>query len=243
MRKRINLLDNAIDKLLNFKAHVLIFEVLIGFFLNLVSFILFIKLRGETFEKELTAFDNTIWHFFYALRSTPLTKIMIAFSNLGGELSVVILIILSILFFVKHYHREAFLLTFLFAMSTLLDSFLKQITQRPRPYIAPLVAETSFSFPSGHAMNSLVFYMAIAYFTYQILRKKKLSILILIGFGALIFMIGTSRVYLGVHYATDVVAGYIIGFWWLLTVIVLEKTLILFKLYSQSSHSSPTKKR
>ncbi len=233
MRKRITLLDNAIDKLLNFKAHVLIFEVLIGFFLNLFSFLLFIKLRNETFEKELTTFDNTIWHFFYSLRTPPLTKIMLVFSNLGAELSIVILIILSILFFVKHYHREAFLLTFLFAMSTLLDSFLKLVIQRPRPFIDPLVIETSYSFPSGHAMNSLVFYMAIAYFTYQILRKKKLSMLILVGFGALIFMIGVSRVYLGVHYATDVVAGYIIGFWWLLTVIVLEKTLIIFKLYKQ----------
>jgi undecaprenyl-diphosphatase len=233
MRKRIDNFNNLIDRIFKFKAHVLLIETLAGMLLSVGSFLLFIKLRGETFEKELAYFDNSVWYFFYFIRNPALTKIMITFSFIGGEITVGIVIILTILFFIKNHKREAFLLSFLFSVSIVSDTILKTIIQRPRPNIAPLITENNYSFPSGHAMDSFVFYISIAYFFYQIYRKKKLTILILILTSILVFIIGASRVYLGVHYATDILAGYIAGFCWLITVIVLEKTLIFFRLFKQ----------
>lgn len=107
--------------------------------------------------------------------------------------------------------------------------FLKQIIQRPRPDIMPSVVETSYSFPSGHAMNSSVFYLTIAFYTYHFTRKKKLSLVVTGGAIVLLLLIGFSRVYLGVHYPSDVVAGYVVGVWWLTTAILISKSVSFVK--------------
>lgn len=231
MRKQIL---KTIRTIRYFPAPVLLLETIVGMVLSIGSFLIFMKLRGETLEKDMVTFDNTIWHFFYSLRSPFLTKSMLAFSYLGGEIVLGAAIIITILLLLKKHTREAFLLSFLFTVSVIIDNVLKMIIQRPRPHIAPLIAEHDYSFPSGHAMNSFVFYASLAYIFYQISRKKKASVTAIGALTLLILLIGVSRVYLGVHYATDVVAGYIVGFCWFVSVIVIEKTLIVLKLFRKN---------
>ena len=100
--------------------------------------------------------------------------------------------------------------------SALLDWLLKDLFRRPRPHFAhPLVVETSYSFPSGHAMESFVVYGMLAYFAVLTLRSWRARTAVVIGVALLVILIGFSRMYLGVHYFSDVIGGYAAGVVWL----------------------------
>ena len=103
----------------------------------------------------------------------------------------------------------------------LLSVFLKNSFQRMRPDSFFLVQETSFSFPSGHAMATMCFYGMLAFFLMREAKSWSLRLLIATLAVILSLIIGLSRIYLGVHYPTDVVAGYAVGFMWLLFCISL----------------------
>jgi hypothetical protein len=108
----------------------------------------------------------------------------------------------------------------------LLNNVLKDLFHRTRP--APVewlaVPAQAWSFPSGHAMVSAAFYLFLAYLGWRIMRGR-VRVLWTVGLLVLVLAIGLSRLYLGVHYLTDVVAGYIAGFLWTDTVIVSEVLL------------------
>lgn len=110
--------------------------------------------------------------------------------------------------------------------------------QRLRPYIDPLVIEHDYSFPSGHAMTAFVFYMTLVYFVYQMTRKKLQSVLLTSAALGVIFLVDVSRVYLGVHYVSDVIGGYIAGFWWVMTVISIEKSMDTYKVCTRPRRRS-----
>jgi membrane-associated phospholipid phosphatase len=99
---------------------------------------------------------------------------------------------------------------------------LKAIFERPRPsFNDPVATATWFSFPSGHALSSIALYGAIAYLASRSLRSANARFAVLGGTALLVAAIGFSRLYLGVHYLTDVLAGYSAGLAWLLLVIGL----------------------
>ena len=96
-------------------------------------------------------------------------------------------------------------------LSALTNFIVKNIVQRPRPIDHRLISETGFSLPSGHSMVSMAFYGYLIYLTYKYIKNKKLKISLTIFLSLLIFLVGLSRIYLGVHYTTDVLAGYLLG--------------------------------
>jgi undecaprenyl-diphosphatase len=104
-----------------------------------------------------------------------------------------------------------------FTGASLIDEWLKLTIHRPRPgYATALIHHATWSFPSGHAMGSLVGYGMLAYVLLLLgTRDPKARAWIVIGLGALIIAIGISRLYLGVHYFSDVVGGYAAGVLWL----------------------------
>jgi membrane-associated phospholipid phosphatase len=109
----------------------------------------------------------------------------------------------------------------------LLDVILKLIFARPRPSLPdPLLALTSYSFPSGHAMGSMAFYGLLAYLAIQRLSTWRWRVAVVIAMVFLILLIGFSRMYLGVHYLSDVLAGYAAGFAWLVITITGVETII-----------------
>ena len=87
----------------------------------------------------------------------------------------------------------------------------KHIIRRARPEGIALIEETGFSFPSGHSMVGFAFYGFIIYLIYKSNLKKQIKILLITLLSLLIFNIGLSRIYLGVHYVTDVLTGYMLG--------------------------------
>jgi undecaprenyl-diphosphatase len=142
---------------------------------------------------------------------------MIIITQLGEWLTVTIASVPIVVFLILK-KRFGSLIGYITAVvgGSILDFILKQFIQRTRPISdATLIEVGGFSFPSGHAMLSMVFYGMISYFLIRYIKSWKYRILIVISVGFLIFLIGLSRIYLQVHYLSDVLAGYSGGFFWL----------------------------
>ncbi len=121
--------------------------------------------------------------------------------------------------------REAILVLMTW-LSSLISSGLKLIVGRPRPtadLVAVFQAEPGNSFPSGHAFFAIVFWGLLAYFALTRLQRRGLRILTLSGFAAIIIWIGVSRVYLGAHWPSDVIGGYITGTLFLTCLVWLDR--------------------
>jgi membrane-associated phospholipid phosphatase len=133
-----------------------------------------------------------------------------------GLLSVLIAVVLLV------QRRWSALVAWLVAVlgGEALNLLLKELFARPRPHFEhPLVVETSYSFPSGQAMESLVVYGMLAYFATLTLRGKGKRAASVGGAAVLVVLVGFSRVYLGAHYVSDVVAGFVAGGAWVSVVI------------------------
>jgi len=188
--------------------------------------------------KEILLTETSILQYLYHLRSPLLNTIMIGITHLGGVMMIIFGIIVVIFLLLKKYGSNAFLFTTIVGGSVLLDTILKNIFQRARPQYYPLVIEKDFSFPSGHAMNSLVFYLALSYLYFHISKNKKRSFLMVFSSLILVLLVGISRVYLGVHYPSDIIGGYFFGALWLLCcyTIIHGRTILPF-LYKKRRRS------
>lgn len=106
---------------------------------------------------------------------------------------------------------------------TIINNLIKVIIARPRPEINKLVTETGYSFPSGHSITSMVFYGYLVYLTYKYINNKRIKIPLIIFLILLIPTIGLSRIYLGVHYTSDVLCGFLLGIIYLILFISISK--------------------
>jgi undecaprenyl-diphosphatase len=166
----------------------------------------------------ITQFDLTVLEWFHAQISPLGLRIFAAISWLGAPLMMVLVGVgvgLALAF-----SRRWLLLTgwaAALAGAEVLNSVLKQVIQRARPiYAAEFLAHYSYSFPSGHAMVSLVCYGMLAYLIIVSWKmRRRVQGAIVLGAAVLIFAIGLSRLCLGVHYFSDVVGGYSGGMFWL----------------------------
>jgi membrane-associated phospholipid phosphatase len=132
----------------------------------------------------------------------------------GGDWVTLLLGVLAgaaFLAFRQHRKREAFLLLLAFGLSYLANPLLKRIFQRARPQLWEVLYQpSSFSFPSGHAMSAMMVYGVAAFLLAQLYPQQRRTCWLIAA--VLIFLVGFSRVYLGVHWPSDVVAGWAFGF-------------------------------
>lgn len=167
------------------------------------------------FMAQKTQFDEIVYTNIGKLITEPVTVVMKLFTILGSGVTI-----LSIVFAVLcvGYKKHAKYMTINLIVITALNQLLKFIFVRPRPEEYRLVQETGYSFPSGHSMISMAFYGLIAYWIWKNVKKPILKWSLCILLAVLIIGIGISRIYLGVHYASDVIAGfcfsiaYLVGF-------------------------------
>lgn len=171
-------------------------------------------------------FDATVIRWIIALRSDWLTSFMRAITELGstgGVVGVVLGVIAICLSLRKRLEASTFALTVLGAFLT--SEWLKRVFKRARPPMPWLAAATNYSFPSGHSLVTLVLYGFLAYLVFQNLRPGRIR-LVLTGFLLLIpFLIGISRIYLGVHYPSDVLGGWILATMWVGSSVFVMKAL------------------
>ena len=137
---------------------------------------------------------------------TPIAK---GITQLGGA---IFLIGLAIILAIVIKNKKIGVLIWLnLGISTLLNQILKYVVQRPRPTEFRIIDESGYSFPSGHSMVSAAFYGFLIYLIYKNIRNRYLKWGLITALSLLIVLIGTSRIYLGVHYTSDVLAGFLIS--------------------------------
>ena len=207
-------------------------EIIVGSLLAGLAFLIFADLSRHVLNANILAFDRAVSEAIYAYRSPALTSLMIFISFLGG--TVVLLggsVAVFLFLLIKSYRREAVLFLFTVATGFVLNLILKYVIARTRPDIAPLIQEVFFSYPSGHSMNSFVFYALLAYLVYHLSRNAALSVVVSTGCIGLILLIGISRIYLGVHYPSDVFAGFLVGLGWVLTILVVQRTFRVYRYF------------
>ena len=162
----------------------------------------------------------------YASEAPGLTEF---FRIVGFPGSSVALALVGVLVAVAYLVRRSWLMLVAWLVAVLggeaLNLLLKDLFARPRPSFEHLlVVETSYSFPSGQAMESLVVYGMLAYFAVLTLRNQRMRVVSVCG-AAVVALIGFSRVYLGAHYASDVVGGFAVGGAWLSAVITTREAM------------------
>lgn len=190
----------------------------VGFIALFGSLLVLGALAENVREQEASALDAFATPFLHSLASPTLDAAMRLATALGSTIVVgpLFLVVLALLLW-RRYRSQATFLAVALAGSVALDEALKSIFHRPRPQLAWATVQPDYSFPSGHAMNSLVFYVALALVVWTI-RGRPLGPLAVVLATVLTLLIGTSRIYLGYHYFTDVAAGFAAGAAWLLTV-------------------------
>ncbi len=185
--------------------------------------ILIIAIVEDVLDKEIEKLDifgyNIISEHLITERVTPVAKIITQFG--GAMILTSIAIILLIL--IKD-RKIGILIWINLIISTLLNQILKHIVQRPRPIEFRIIDESGYSFPSGHSMVSTAFYGFLIYLIYKNVKNKYLRNSLMIILSILIILIGTSRIYLGVHYTSDVIAGFLISISYLIIFITTTQT-------------------
>lgn len=184
--------------------------------LLLLAMIIFIYLVRMIFISESTEFDDRVFNTIKPYIKDGLTNFMLLITFLGKHDLLIPLNFILIAFFI--YRKERWFATRIAALSLsslLLMFLLKFFFQRNRP-LQPVIDDVSgYSFPSGHALISVVFYGLFIHMIWHEVKNKWLRIALITLLGTLILLIAFSRIYLNVHYASDVIAGIAVGFIWL----------------------------
>lgn len=184
-------------------------------FAGLILFI-FVAWQMMDAQRGPTVFDDAIRFKFYNVRDEKLTTVVKAVTYLGNWQTTII--IAGLLILCKKTRMKLGVPAAIMAViSVATYSILKLLFNRPRPDRALwLVVQHDTSFPSGHSLNCLIFYGAIFYLIFTGAYRTKYRTPILVFLAILIFSIGISRIYLGVHYPTDIIGGWSLGIFMLM---------------------------
>jgi len=202
-----------------------------GLVLGLGFMFIFAKLAGEMLENELKLFDQIVLNTISLISSPLITRLMKGLTQMGSPATMIFLALI-VWFYLskikKHFWDSNMVITAL-AGSWFMNELLKWAFHRNRPEIVRLVKATGYSFPSGHAMVSFAFYGMLAYLMWINLDNRNLRYFFTFLFLFLVFAIGISRIYLGVHYASDVLAGFAAGGFWLVGCILGLQAIRYYK--------------
>ncbi|PAX60418.1 phosphatase PAP2 family protein [Brunnivagina elsteri] len=194
-----------------------------GLGISLLILFIVAKLAEEVLEKEAFVFDKTFLLWLHQFANPTLDKLMLFITQIGDPTTVIIVagVTLAILWW-RNYRLEIMVFILNCLGGLILNTGLKLFFSKPRPQLwKQLIVETSYSFPSGHAIGSVILYGFITFLLTTFYPKYSPIIytlaVILIG------AIGISRLYLGVHWLTDIIAGYGVGFLWLMICIIILK--------------------
>lgn len=191
----------------------------------------FLQITQELFQNDLTAFDSGMATFFVGLREENLTLFMLFMSYLGGGPGYVTIILLLILLLIFRRSNWRFSLqtVLVLVLATLSNMVLKVLINRTRPDGEHLMPVYTLSFPSGHAMSAMGFYGFLIFLVLRYARRTSLKIFLVTILVLIILFIGISRVYLGVHYPSDVVAGFAGGLIWVTFCVILFDVIDLMR--------------
>lgn len=175
-----------------------------------VLVLIFCALAWSINTSGMIAFEGAVYQQISSLANPALTKLVIAVTNLGSHLGVITAMAILILL---PSTRMSFGVPIMInaAITAPINLILKVIIARPRPEVLHIVAETGYGFPSGHAMNNAAFYAMLALLIFASTKNIRVKVVAAVFSATIIFLIGVSRIYLGVHNTADVLAGWVLG--------------------------------
>jgi undecaprenyl-diphosphatase len=202
-------------------------SLLFGLTAAIASLIFFGWLADEVLEGETRHFDDVTRAAVHTLATPPLTTTMRGMSFIGSALFLTIAtIVVVILFALRKWGREAQLFALTMIGASMLNTTLKLAFARPRPLpFFDLSKPETYSFPSGHSLASCCFFAGLAAILSGRIKRRRTRIIIWIAAATMFLLIGLSRIYLGVHYTTDVIAGFVAALIWILFVRFVELQL------------------
>lgn len=152
--------------------------------------------------------DNDLYQFIMKMKTNQVTDFFKAITKLGNLSE---LIIMSLIFLIIVRDEKGIMVIINIINVQLLNVIVKWIVKRNRPTGLRLIEESYYSYPSGHAMLTFIIYGFLIYLIYKKMHNKPLKWIFIIMVILIIMMIGVSRIYLGVHYFTDVIGGYLLS--------------------------------
>ena len=192
----------------------------------IICLTMFILLSILVINKRDFIVDSFIYGSIESLINKKTTSIVKVLTYFGSAYPFILLIVLSLFLKDKKYFKY---LSINLILITVLNITMKSLFARPRPLDISLVEETGYSFPSGHSLTSMAFYGLLIYLITTSNLSRKLKIILNIILSLLILIVGLSRIYLGVHYFTDVIGGFLLAIIYLIIFIsVLENKKVTF---------------
>jgi len=187
----------------------------------------FVELTEEVFEGETLLYDEAILNGINSFSTPFFDTFFVIITQLGGVFGIIALTtILLVILLRRKLYQKALIVGATVAGAAVLNIVLKLIFERTRPDLwEQLVVETSFSFPSGHSMITAALGLSLIFICWNT-RYRWLAVVLGSSF---IIVIGFSRLYLGVHYPTDVLAGWVVSAAWLSTVVTIVNVNLLRK--------------
>lgn len=192
--------------------------------LTIIFFIIFVIITILVLLNKTTYIDNKIYNIITKLKNYEFIDIFFkSITRLGNTLPTIVIVLILILLLNKKYK---ILLINVELITIMINQGLKHIIRRPRPpIIERLISEKGYSYPSGHTMMALCLYGTLIYIIYKEIKNKKLKVFLITILSLLILLIGLSRIYVRVHYPSDVLGG-----------IFLTLTILLFIIPKITNH-------
>lgn len=177
----------------------------------IISILIFIAILILYLFNKVNFYDDLIYNNVIFFKNDYVTTIMKIFTFFASVKFILILSIVIFLINLKLKNKSLMVLNGLTLINVLVNLIVKNIVRRNRPIDINLIVESSYSFPSGHTMIAITIYGFLIYLVNKsnLAKSKKVVLTVLLDF--LIFMIMISRIYLGVHFASDVTAGLFLG--------------------------------
>lgn len=202
---------------------VLVEGPLVSLIIAVLAIFLFAWLAENVAAQHTVAFDSSVRAAVHAWSSPALTRLMFAVSFLGSGGLIASAVLAFALFQHFQWRRAAVWLVVTLAGAVVLDLMLKLAFHRARPvpFFGPV--PSTYSFPSGHSLFSFCFYGVLAGLLAGRVRSVPARVLIWLTAALLVASIGLSRIYLGVHYPSDVIAGYLAGTIWAASMVALDR--------------------
>ena len=200
----------------------------------IILFYLLMVIRAIIAQGPLWAVDERLFAATMFVRDPLLNSLVHFLTNLAGPPAIVIALALSFMLWLDGREYRIFVFLIGTPIVYLYQWLLKSIFYRSRPdQIYALVTETSPSFPSAHAVVAIIVYGFLLFFLLKYIQRWRVKVAAILSLATLIFLIGFSRVYLGVHWPSDVLGGYLLGGWWLTVMLTVayvgEKTFYQVK--------------
>lgn len=158
-----------------------------------------------------TSLDYSISSSILKIQTPSLSPFFIFLGNYSEGIMTAMALFFGVVLYLKKRKKQSFVLIFSLCFGYAIKEIIKSVVQRERP-LNQLLQETGYSFPSGHAVFSVILFSMLIYFYKDEIKNKAGKILLIAGGIFLIILIGFSRIYLNVHWFTDVIGGYALGF-------------------------------